>query len=358
MTAWLLLWRASRRSADRPRTRRTCAAALAALSLAVLVPLGAVYVALLRTHPIVPFEGRQPNGYPALVEAAKAFLAAERSVGDISELKPPQLGKFLAENQAPFEDARRALDRDCWTPLTYREADILDAPLLEMRALARAFEAEARWAANEGRLDDAVESHWNTLRVARANERGGLILHVLVGWAIERMGLSGLAADADRLEPEERRDLINRIRQFEATDPPLGETVARELAWFDDVYGWEVKLGRILGDDLMALDTVRNAESGTRAYRRVVLAALALRCYEAEHGRLPERLDELVPEYLPEVPLDPFDGEPLRYRADGDAAPRVYSIGPNRRDDGGVADPRSEKSDVVLDLSKGKLDGW
>ena len=44
----------------------------------------------------------------------------------------------------------------------------------------------------------------------------------------------------------------------------------------------------------------------TRAY-------LALRLWHLEHGELPERLDQLVPGYLAEVPLDHVDKTPLRY---------------------------------------------
>ena len=41
--------------------------------------------------------------------------------------------------------------------------------------------------------------------------------------------------------------------------------------------------------------------------------------YHQERGEWPDRLDALAPGYLHAVPLDPFDGQPLRYKrvADG-----------------------------------------
>jgi hypothetical protein len=63
--------------------------------------------------------------------------------------------------------------------------------------------------------------------------------------------------------------------------------------------------------------------------------AIALRLYRKEHGRYPENLSALVPRYLPSVPADPFDGKPLRYRREGTGF-RLWSIGPDRKDDGGV----------------------
>jgi len=59
---------------------------------------------------------------------------------------------------------------------------------------------------------------------------------------------------------------------------------------------------------------------------------LALRAYRAERGRLPETLEELVPEYLAATPIDAFDGRPLRYSRE---RARLWSVGSDRRDDGG-----------------------
>lgn len=49
---------------------------------------------------------------------------------------------------------------------------------------------------------------------------------------------------------------------------------------------------------------------------RSCIAALACKSYRAKHGKLPDSLDELVPEFLDEVPLDPYDGEKLRWNAE------------------------------------------
>ena len=50
----------------------------------------------------------------------------------------------------------------------------------------------------------------------------------------------------------------------------------------------------------------------TRARMQATKAAVCL--YRAEVGSLPPTLDALVPKYLPAVPLDPYDGKPIRYR--------------------------------------------
>jgi hypothetical protein len=61
---------------------------------------------------------------------------------------------------------------------------------------------------------------------------------------------------------------------------------------------------------------------------------LACRLYKSRTGSYPERLDALVPGILSEVPIDPFTGQPLVYRRDGEGF-IVYSLGSNEKDDGG-----------------------
>jgi hypothetical protein len=41
--------------------------------------------------------------------------------------------------------------------------------------------------------------------------------------------------------------------------------------------------------------------------------AVALRRYRLDRGSYPDALSQLVPQYLPWVPLDPFTGRPLEY---------------------------------------------
>jgi hypothetical protein len=41
---------------------------------------------------------------------------------------------------------------------------------------------------------------------------------------------------------------------------------------------------------------------------------IAIRAYWLERGHLPARLSNLVPDYLPQVPLDPFGGGEFVYR--------------------------------------------
>jgi hypothetical protein len=67
-------------------------------------------------------------------------------------------------------------------------------------------------------------------------------------------------------------------------------------------------------------------------------AAIAVERYRLANGRLPDTLQQLVPAYLPEVPMDYFANfeAPLGYRHLGEESYVVYSIGQDMEDDQGV----------------------
>jgi hypothetical protein len=70
--------------------------------------------------------------------------------------------------------------------------------------------------------------------------------------------------------------------------------------------------------------------------RRAAVVAVAVERYRlANVGRLPDDLQAMVPQFLSEIPLDPYDGKPIRFR------PReigfvTYSVGIDRVDNDGA----------------------
>ncbi len=96
------------------------------------------------------------------------------------------------------------------------------------------------------------------------------------------------------------------------------------------------------------LDGAGRQHYAALAHRRFAATALALRLYEIDHGQRPQSLAELVPDYLPAVPLDPFDADngELRYLPDA-PSPLLYSVSTNGIDEGGV---HGLKDDGRVDL--------
>ncbi|PQV62469.1 hypothetical protein B1R32_13312 [Abditibacterium utsteinense] len=89
----------------------------------------------------------------------------------------------------------------------------------------------------------------------------------------------------------------------------------------------------------------------------VLLLRLALRAFEAENGRLPQKLSELSPRILAKIPTDAYaDGAPFHFLWKGQK-PRLYSVGPDGKDDGGkplkekyVGNSRSGRYNTTLDF--------
>jgi len=79
---------------------------------------------------------------------------------------------------------------------------------------------------------------------------------------------------------------------------------------------------------------VRNTIRSETA-RRIVITAIALKRFQLKHAHLPETLAALVPEFIPSIPIDPQDGQPLRYRRNLDGTFLLYSVGKDGKDDGG-----------------------
>jgi hypothetical protein len=80
------------------------------------------------------------------------------------------------------------------------------------------------------------------------------------------------------------------------------------------------------------------------AQSRMLKLQLALIVYHIERDALPEKLDELVPEYLAALPEDPFSGKPIRFDA---KAGRLWCVGLDLADDTGKS---AKSDDCVLRL--------
>jgi hypothetical protein len=80
---------------------------------------------------------------------------------------------------------------------------------------------------------------------------------------------------------------------------------------------------------------VRKAAAAKVMVDQAILGC-ALERYRLANGQFPERLDALVPQFLPQLPHDVITGEPYKYRRTDNGRFVLYSVGWNERDDGGV----------------------
>jgi hypothetical protein len=98
--------------------------------------------------------------------------------------------------------------------------------------------------------------------------------------------------------------------------------------------------------------TCLDVENRNEVARRVLVQVMAIRAWQLRHGgHFPARLEELVPDELPSLPVDPYSGRPFGYLSHSQADKFLYSVGPDGRDDRGVAfAPNSSALDIVFPI--------
>lgn len=137
---------------------------------------------------------------------------------------------------------------------------------------------------------------------------------------------------------------------------------ARQMAlmpYHESQGAWEQRFAENEGErDGLISSTLMSGYSRIRltfaladARYRIARTLLALIRYRAAKGACPDKLTDLTPAFLAVVPNDPFDGKPLRYATTAEGS-TLYSIGSNRRDDGGELSESGTEKDLGVRLSR------
>ncbi|EEF58227.1 hypothetical protein Cflav_PD1427 [Pedosphaera parvula Ellin514] len=119
----------------------------------------------------------------------------------------------------------------------------------------------------------------------------------------------------------------------------------------------ESSMGKRWPETILAAQVIPNFKIGIQVLARnqtlvnEALVVCALERYHFVHGQYPENLESLVPKFMEKLPHDIVGGQPLKYRAEKGQF-KLYSIGWNEKDDGGVA---GSKKDGAVDL---EADDW
>jgi len=129
------------------------------------------------------------------------------------------------------------------------------------------------------------------------------------------------------------REVIHNVPLFyrEMTFHDLDLDLERDNRWHLFIHGNAV--GKILASATApALKSPVEMRCRMECDRTGLRLLIACQRYERQNGRLPTKLDDLVPAFVEAVPRDPFDGQPMRYSAERRI---VWSVGKNLKDDNG-----------------------
>jgi hypothetical protein len=147
-------------------------------------------------------------------------------------------------------------------------------------------------------------------------------------------------------------------RACEVARRPDHEQPAALAAVLDEPVDPEHRFTRLLSGS--SFGKLHTASLRVKAALRCAVVGLALERCRHRDCRWPDSLAEIPRDILAEVPLDPFDGRPLKF-AKRDDGVTVYSVGADGRDDGGRVidgpDAKAPGTDVGFRLYDPKARG-
>lgn len=162
------------------------------------------------------------------------------------------------------------------------------------------------------------------------------------GWVLRNKAAANRIFDATIEAIPAGARTFPRQSSFPARLEELKSRGAAAEFYFSPVLFSVEGLGPLEGKVALVMTATQEAE---------IACALAER--EAAGQGLPAGLEELVPEWLSEVPRDIVDGAPLRYHRDGPEAYRLWSVGKDGLDQGGLFPRDGQPSqDWVWEVAK------
>ena len=296
-----------------------------------------------------------PNGFDDFLAACDAIKGdlelANSSTNDLGVLTRRDI---VAPNAEPLRLLRLGLSRRCAVPSEANFTNHQDRiKAHRLRGLCILLAAEGQLAELEKRPADAARTYVDAIHFGNEVGRGSFLINDQVGRPCAASGSDGLAKLVPGLACEEARPLITRLENIDgermswdevwrierAYDTQFLHKSANPIKWVTGLW-WTRRLRQF----------EESRYNIALARLRLLRTELSLRCYLAEQGRAPNRLEQLVPKYLQNVPFDPFGGNPLVYRAQGTNW-LLYSVGKDGVDDGGkrVGTSPASKGDLFFD---------
>lgn len=135
---------------------------------------------------------------------------------------------------------------------------------------------------------------------------------------------------------QETKQMLARIAAGGGKPPAASAPVKERTQWMGDF---------IIGLLMPAIEKTQTMAEAGAVQRQMTMISLAAAACRADKGRFPEKLADLSPAYLKQVPKDFFSGKDFVYKPAADGY-ILYSVGENGKDDGGKG--RSENGDDLV----------
>jgi hypothetical protein len=261
----------------------------------------------------------QPNGYDVLARAAANIVSSDRT---IKEMTAGELAEFVPTNRAAIDQIRRGLDLPSAVPVEMSEDwfSTHTGRLMNLNAAALAMKGEALLLYREGDAGGALNECLDLLRFSRAIQSQGTLIDFLIGTACEVIAVNQitniLAGIFAGLSAADCKRAAKALEQHEAAREPLRRIEGREVEWSRRTFGPLTRIRLMIRSRSLeplrpgSIDVTVQYNRQIRAVRLVSIR-LASHAFKMEHGRKPQTITDLVPEFLSAVPLDPVSHQPL-----------------------------------------------
>jgi hypothetical protein len=291
-----------------------------------------------------------PNGYDQLVAIGMKF--EKSSIQKELWADPVDKAKLFAavpRYAAEFDALHQALNVPFRIPVNYNiVTDINTEGMMALRRFEKVLNAKGAAALHAGNTAESLACCSDILRLAELLHQGGLLIHTMMSAAIEERSLRGIYRSLPQMNAQQCKTAIRELTEYDRRREPWSDVMHREKVWIRKTSGWLGALGyeiTILSNDdgpwgVMAY--ARGPQPRVQTLCHLLIAELAIRAYQLDHGKPPLSPADLVPEYLANFPDDPYspDSHPLR-SAFANGQLKIWSLGEDGDDDGGKPLPRN-----------------
>ncbi|MFN4034279.1 MAG: hypothetical protein ACK4ME_11810 [Fimbriimonadales bacterium] len=329
----------------------------------------------------------------AQLDTDQRFKQIEQSFRDPQSLSAADRAYYLQRTK-PFLTAYAPFTQLPSKAVFEYRPDWLMPELAQFRRIARAEAFLIRESLQRKRYADALERVERLNRFAEQVRTDGTLIHYLVGTAIHAIALDPLRETLPTLQDRAALErLVALAQRYETRRAPLWRAATQErifiLSVYDQLAKGKTDLNALTGDSSSSrisygplirplvnlalseyhqmMDSViaelkkpmhqrdrktleqeprqllnailypvfmrtNEKEIAESAMMRLAGCTAAIRLYKQRTGKYPQSLEALG---LGEMVIDPFTGEPFRYRVDPKRGFLLYSVGENRTDDGG-----------------------
>jgi hypothetical protein len=207
-----------------------------------------------------------------------------------------------------------------------------------VKALAQAIVAKGRDAEGRGQYAEAAEDYVTVVQLGVNYEHGPLI-YLLVGAAIEGIGMRGLKPVISKLSNKDIEAVARRVQSINRERISMNEVLRREeyFAANNATNLVELVKARFGRGRRTIVAKARKIHNKCATECEGVAGAAAALVYQRENSRALANIESLTPKFLAHVPRDEFGNGRMRLLV-LPAGSAIYSVGENERDEQGRGD--------------------